>query len=159
MAAEVIQSKKQTLATASARPTAVLSGPLAHGLDATGTTLRIAKVHVPLSNIVSYSVDGLAEKDFASTFATAGLFGGGAAVFLLSVFVFKWSQRFILGAFLLGLIALFALIDLKRIKWVTTYTFTLLLTDGTKRTFATTSEPDALRLRDALDAQLSIAPR
>lgn len=153
MATDMMRAQTHTPAAPIARPETVLTGPMAHGLDATGAVLRIARIHVPLREVVSYSVDGLAEKDFASTFATAGFFGGGAAVFLVAVFVVQWSKRFLIGALLLSLIAIFALLDLKRIKWLTTYTFTLRLSDGTTHSFATNSQAEALRLRDALDAR------
>ena len=130
---------------------------IGHGLDPTGTILSIAADRVRLIDVIGYEVDGLAEKDFSSTFATAALFGSFAIAFMIFVYVFAWRDRFLLGAFLLGAIAFFAVIDLKRVTWLTTYTFTLQLASGAVHSFSTTSEPEALRLKAALDFRLGRA--
>ncbi len=155
-ARELVVSAQATGARAlvNAVPDAAAPNAIGHGLDASGTTLAIAADRVPLKRVIRYAVDGLAEKDFASNFATAGIFGGAAVLFILLVFAYGWRDRFLIVAVLLGAIALFALLDLNRVTWLTTYTFTLHLDDGTTCKFTTTSENEALRLRDALNLHL-----
>jgi len=121
-----------------------------HGLDETGQFLDIGRERITLADVATWTASGLEEKDFASNFATAGLFGAGAAAFTTTVVVYGWRDRFWIGAVLLGLIALFALIDIGRQRWHRTYIFDLTLADGTRRRFVTADEMGAARLTEAL---------
>lgn len=123
-----------------------------HGLDESGRFIAIGRERLAIHDVTSYRLAGQETKDFASSFATAGLFGSGAMLFVVAVADFQWRTRFVGGAVLLGLIALFALIDLGRARWHRTYTFDLSLRDGSRRHFVTADQAIAERLRDALDA-------
>lgn len=124
-----------------------------HGLDESGNFLDIGRERIALADVAGWSASGLEEKDFASNFATAALFGAAAAGFTTCVVIFGWRDRFWIGAVLLGLIALFALIDIGRQRWHRTYTFDLTLADGSTRRFVTADEAGAERLKAALDGQ------
>lgn len=121
-----------------------------HGLDETGRFLDIGRERIALAEIVRHTASGREEKDFISNFATAAVFAAGAAVFAVATAVYQWRDRFWIGAALLGLIALFALIDIGRLRWHRTYIFDLTLRDGTTRRFVTADAAVAENLQQAL---------
>lgn len=132
---------------------------IAHGLDPSGRVLAIGAERVNLYDIGAYRFDGLAEKDFSSAFATATAFGTVATMFLALVLVNGSRERFLLGGGLLAILALCALLDLRLVRWVTSYTFDLTLRDGQMRRFVTADPEEAKRLKDALEATLGGAAR
>ena len=138
-------------------PTGSGAGRPGHGLDTSGEMLAIGYARARLSEVVHFEVRGHAEKDFSSNFATASAFGSVATAAALLVLIADWQPRFLVVSVLCGMIALFALIDVGRNRWHTSYAFKLETVDGGLFDFGTASEAGAERLHVALSARLGRA--